>query len=139
MNIYKEIVNVLDATFEKTNLDLHYREHTDPSTGKTQLPKGMTKEQYAKKAEEVSLKNIDPITRSNRSVRAFKKKGANVICKSDGSWFVTYNNKFGRLNTAYPQSMSYYEDQLRKLGEYEFMFSEDERRDNKNNSKKKRR
>lgn len=139
MNIFKEIVKVLDAKFLQGDLDDHYKSHTDPSTGKTQLPKGMTKEQYAKKAEEVSLKNIDPITKSNRNVRAFKKKGANVICKSDGSWFVTYNNKFGKLNTAYPKDMGYYEDQLRKLGEYEFMFSEDEKRDNKDNRKKKRR
>lgn len=139
MNIFKEIAKVLDAKFEPNNLDIHYEAHTNPSTGKTQLPKGMSKEQYAKKAEQVSLKNIDPITRSNRGVRAFKKKGANVICKSDGEWFVTYNNKFGKLNTAYPQNMGYYEDQLRKLGEYEFMFSEDEKRDNNESRKKKRR
>ena len=116
MNVYDEIKKVFDAKFTPEELEKHYKLHTDPNTGKTQLPKGMTKEQYAKKAEEVSLKKIDPITSKNRKVRAAKRQTGEVA-KTDGKWFVTYTGgKFGRLITAYPASEQYFENDIKAKG-----------------------
>lgn len=142
MNIYKEIAQVLDAKFSPDNLEYHYKIHTDPNAAgfdrKTMLPKGMTKEQYGQKAEQVSLKKIDPITSGNRKVRAFKKRGADVINKTDGEWFVSYNNMHGKLNTAFPvNGYGYYESQLAH-SEHEFLLDENEKWKDENNSNKKK-
>lgn len=121
MNVYDEIIKVIDASFSKKDLDDHYKRHTDGG-GKTQLPKGMTKEQYGKKAESVSLSSISPLTQKNRKVRAYKRD-ASVTCKTDGSWFVSYSGgKNGKVNTLFPANTSYFERRMKEEGGQEIFF-----------------
>ena len=116
MNIFDELRQCFDAKFNKKDLEDHYINHTDGGN-KTQLPKGMTKEEYARKGEQVSLKSIDPITKKNRKVRAYKRPDGKII-KFDGEWLVSYTGgKNGKLNTAFPATQSYFESNMRDRGE----------------------
>lgn len=120
MNIYKEIAQVLDADFRPADLNAHYERHT--TGGHTPIPSGMSKEEYGKKAKEVSLKNVSSLTDKNRKVRAYKRQGG-VICKTDGKWFVSYSGgKNGKLNTAFPADVSYFERRMNEENGTEIFF-----------------
>lgn len=120
--IIDDIIKCFDATFNKRRLDEHYKDHTDQNNSKTKLPKGMTKEEYAKKGEQVSLKNIDPLTKKSRKVRAAKRQ-TGEIAKTDGQWFVTYKGgKHGELLTAYPANESYFDSDIKAKGATEIFF-----------------
>lgn len=94
--IFKDIVGVFDATFRGSNLESHYEAHTNPSIPNTKLPKGMTKQEYARKSEIVSLKKID-----NKNVIA--SQYGNRTAKSDNEWFVVYaDGKNGEIVSSYP-------------------------------------
>lgn len=95
-SIFRDIVDVFDATFRSSNLEAHYKAHTDPAIANTKLPKGMSKEEYAKKSELVSLKKID-----NKNVIAAQY--GNRTAKSDNEWFVVYaDGKNGEIVSSYP-------------------------------------
>ena len=124
MSLINDIVKCFDAVFTKRDLDEHYRMHTDPNLAKTKLPKGMTKEQYAKKAEQVSLKRIDPLTKKSRKVRAAKRQ-TGEISKTDGEWFVSYKYGMnGQLLTAFPANESYFNNDIKAKGAKEIFFDE---------------
>ena len=84
---------IKDAEFTFENGQYHYEKHKKDN----ELPKGMTYEDYIKKARDVSLKSINGTT-----VSAYKYEG-NRIAKTDGQWFVSYvGGKGGKLVTAFP-------------------------------------
>lgn len=105
MSLYSDIIKVFDAKFHPNSLDKHWEDHKYGSkSGKTQLPKQMTKTQYAKKAEHLSLQKID-----GKKVRAFKYQG-NRIAKTNGQWFTAYadGKDNGNINSCFPAGYDYW-------------------------------
>lgn len=112
MSLYSDIIKVLDATFHPNALDKHWEIHRYGShSSSTKLPKQMTKTQYAKKAERLSLQKID-----GKRVRAYKFKG-NRIAKTNGQWFTVYADGLnGNINTCFPASYSDWERWMKRDG-----------------------
>lgn len=123
MNIFDELKQCFDAKFTEERLEKHFSDHTNGGN-KTQLPKSMKKEEYARKGEQVSLKTIDPVTKKNRKVRAAKRQSGE-IAKTDGQWFVTYKGgRFGELLTAYPANEAYFEKDMKEKGAKEIFWEQ---------------
>lgn len=104
MGVYDDIIKVFneDATFHPKSLDKHWETHKYGSKGSAnKLPKGMTKEQYASKAEALSLQKID-----GKRVQAYKYQH-NRVAKTNGQWFVAYADGLnGNIVTCFPASRS---------------------------------
>lgn len=110
MSLYSDIIKVMDAVFHPNALEKHWEAHKyGTSSGSTQLPKQMTKTQYAKKAEHLSLQKID-----GKRVRAYKYRG-NRIAKCNGQWFVSYADGLnGNITTCFPASYSDFERWMKR-------------------------